>query len=78
MIDPREREALIETAAGAWRPRRTDGGVGALPAWADLDEAGRIEAFDLARASRRMEAAFDPLGRSTTVRAVMARIRRQG
>ena len=74
----REQEALIEAAAGAWRPRRTDGGVGALPAWADLDEGGRIEAFELARASRRMEAALDERGVSTTVRAVMARIRRQG
>jgi len=40
----REREVLVEQAAGAWRPVRVDGSVGALPAWADLDEAGRVTA----------------------------------
>ena len=74
MTDPRERELLIEAAAGAWRPRRTGGGVGALPAWADLDESGRLEAYELAGISRRLEAALDPRGLSTTVKAVMARI----
>jgi hypothetical protein len=75
MTDPRTLEALVEAAAGAWRPRRPDGSLGAHPAWADLDEAGRREAFEAARMSRRLEAALDPEGLSSTARAVMARIR---
>jgi hypothetical protein len=70
----REREVLVEQAAGAWRPVRVDGSVGALPAWADLDDAGREEAFEAARVSRRLEAALDPRGWSSTVRAVLGRI----
>jgi hypothetical protein len=75
MTDPRERELLVEQAAGAWRPRLPGGGVGAHPAWADLDEAGRVEAFEAAALERRLEAALDPEGLSSTVRAVLARIR---
>ncbi len=75
MTDPRAREELVEAAAGAWRPRRPDGSLGPHPAWADLDEAGRREAFEAARLSRRLEAALDAEGLSSTARAVMARIR---
>jgi hypothetical protein len=75
MTDPRVRVGLIEAAAGAWRPRRPDGSLGPHPAWADLDEAGRREAFEAARLSRRLEAALDAEGLSSTARAVMARIR---
>ena len=75
MTDPHTREALIEAAAGAWRPRRPDGSLRPHPAWADLDEAGRREAFETARMARRLEAALDPQGLSTTARAVLARIR---
>lgn len=78
MTDPREREVLVEEAAGAWRPVRADGSIGALPAWADLDDGGREAAFEAARLSRRLEAALDPRGWSTTVRAVAARIARGG
>jgi len=74
MTDPRSREALIEQAAGAWRPVRLDGGVASLPAWHDLDEAGRREAFLVARRSRRVEAALDEDGLSSTARAVPARL----
>lgn len=70
----RERAALVEAAAGAFRPRRPDGAIGPHPAWADLDEAGRREAHALATLSRRLEAALDPQGLSTTGRAVLARI----
>jgi len=75
MTDPRVREELVEAAAGAWRPRRPDGSLGPHPAWADLDEAGRREAFEAARLSRRLEAALDAEGLSSTARAVLARIR---
>ncbi len=75
MTDRRAREALVEAAAGAWRPRRPGGGVGSHPAWNDLDPAGREEAFRAAALSRRLEAALDPEGLSSTARAVLARIR---
>jgi hypothetical protein len=75
MTDPRAREILIEAAAGAWRPARPGGGVGAHPAWHDLDASGREEAFRAARAARKIEAALDPEGLSSTARAVLARIR---
>ena len=74
MTDNREREMLIEAAVGAWRPRRADGGIGTHPAWADLDAAGRSEAFEAARLQRRLEAALDREGLSSTARAVLARI----
>ena len=67
------REALIESASTAWRPRGA-GAVRAHPAWADLDEAGRLAAYEATRLLRRLEAALDPEGLSTTARAVLARI----
>ena len=74
MTGDRERELLIEQAAGAWRPRRADGGIGSHPAWADLDTAGRVEAYEAAKLQRRLEAALDEEGLSTTARAVLARL----
>jgi hypothetical protein len=75
MIDPRLREALVEAVAGAWRPRKVGGGVSSHPAWHDLDVAGRRDAFEAAAVSRRIEAAIDPDGLSSTARVVLARIR---
>jgi hypothetical protein len=75
MGDPgKDREALVEAAAGAFRARDPEGRVIACPAWHDLDEVGRMEAFDVAREARRIEAAVDPEGLSTTARAVLARV----
>ena len=71
-----DREQLIEEAAAAWRARGSAGEIQPHPAWADLDPAGRLEAFDLARLQRRLEAALDGEGLSATGRAVLARIRR--
>jgi hypothetical protein len=68
-----EREALVEEAASAWRPRGVDA-VRPHPAWADLDSAGRIEVYELTRVLRRLEAALDPEGLSTTARAVLRRL----
>lgn len=45
-------------------------------AWSDLDPAGRLEAYEAARALRRLEAARDPEGLSSTGRAVLARLAR--
>jgi hypothetical protein len=69
-----ERERLIEEAASAWRPLGAQG-IRAHPAWADLDAAGRREAYERARILRRLEAALDAEGLSTTARAVLAHIR---
>jgi hypothetical protein len=79
MGDPGEdREALVEQAAAAFRARDPHGRVLAHPAFYDLDEAGRAEAFALATRLRALEAALDPEGLSTTARAVLARIQRGG
>jgi len=70
-----ERELLIEQVAAAWRPERRDGALGTHPAWHDLDEAGRREAYQRALTMRRLESALHPEGLSTTAQAVLARIR---
>jgi hypothetical protein len=44
---------LIEEVAGAFRPERSSGDS-TLPAWHDLDEAGRREAFELAVSLRTL------------------------
>ena len=71
----RERDALIESAATAWRPRGGASGIRRHPAWADLDAAGRVAAYERARQLRRLEAALDADGLSTTAKAVLARVR---
>jgi hypothetical protein len=77
MGDPgKDRDALVEQAAGAFRARDPRGFVLSHPAWHDLDEAGREEAFELAEKLRALEAAMDEEGLSTTARAVLARIQR--
>jgi hypothetical protein len=74
-MSERKREELIEEAVGAYRPRDPrDGRVRALPAWLDLDDAGRVEAFEQAARARVVEAALDAEGLSSTGRAVMARV----
>ncbi len=73
-LDRGTREALVEAAAAAYRGNRTGGGVATSPAWHDLDAQGREEAFAAAALSRRLEAALDPDGLSSTVRAVLKRL----
>jgi hypothetical protein len=76
MGDPgKDRETLIEQVASAYRGRDPHGRVQSSPAFHDLDEPGREEAFDVAAKLRRLEASLDPEGLSTTARAVLARIR---
>lgn len=72
-MDEQERQALIEEVASAWRTRG-DEGIEAHPAWQQLDEAGRIEAFEIATALRKMEAALDEDGLSTTGRVVLEHV----
>ncbi len=69
-------ELLVERLAGAFRSRDPDGVVQPDPAFWDLDEEGRAEAFAIARVQRRIEAALDPGGLSSTSRQVLARIGR--
>jgi hypothetical protein len=72
----REEEALVEAVAGAYRQRGVDGAVRSHPSFHDLDAAGRRAAFEAALDARRLERALDPRGHSTTVAAVLARLRR--
>ncbi len=70
-----DHERTLEQAAAAFRERRSDGVLVPSPAWHDLDEGGRMEAFELAVLHRRLEAAAHPGGLSSTAQAVLARIR---
>jgi hypothetical protein len=74
MSERDDREAMIEAAATAWRPRSARGELRDHPAWHDLDEPGREESFAVTRRMRALEAALDPDGLSTTARAVLARL----
>ena len=71
-------ERLIEQVCSAHRERDVHGRVQWSPAWHDLDDAGRQRAFERTVASRAIEAALDERGQSTTVAAVLARIRSAG
>jgi hypothetical protein len=77
MTTRQETEALIEQVTSAWRPRDVDGGPRPHPAWHDLDEAGREEAYEETVRLRALEAGLDPRGLSSTGRAVLARITRR-
>lgn len=65
---------LMERVIGAFRERDADGRVQASPAWHDLTAAEREAAFDATLQQRRLEAALDPEGLSSTAHAVLARI----
>jgi len=71
--EEREEDLLVEQVASAARPRSRDT-LRYHPAFHDLGEEGRLRAFEIARAVRKVEAALDPDGLSTTARAVLARI----
>lgn len=71
--DERDVEALVEQVASAYRPRSREE-LRYHPAWHDLDEAQRAKAYELSRAMRKLESAFDEEGLSSTARAVLARI----
>ena len=64
---------LVEEVAGAARPTPREE-LRYHPAWHDLGDEGRTRAYELARALRKVEAALDPGGLSTTGRAVLAKI----
>lgn len=76
-MNPIERDTAIDEVASAYRPQGRDA-LRYHPAWHDLDAEGRTRAFDRALALRAIEAAADSDGRSSTVRAVLARIQGGG
>ncbi len=74
-MTPEEEALLVEQVASAYRPATRDHeDLRYHPAWHDLPEAARAHAHARARALRRLEAALDPEGLSTTARAILARI----
>lgn len=74
-MNRRERNALVEQVGSAWRPPDPRGGVRPHPAFFDLDADARQRAAARAETQRAIEAAADRDGLSSTVRAVLARIR---
>ncbi|HEB52753.1 MAG TPA: hypothetical protein ENI87_05820 [bacterium] len=76
-MTPAERDPLIAQATSAWRPRDADGGARFHPAFCDLDGPGRRELHEQLIVQRRLEAALDPDGLTTTAHAVLHRIRGQ-
>ena len=74
----REEELLVEKTISSYRRRAPDGSIQPSPAWADLSADNRRAAFDEAQTLRRMEAALDRGGLSSTARAVLDRIRSSG
>ena len=75
-LSDRDRELLIEEALSAHRRQDPRGGTRPSPAFFDLDDEGRISVFEQTLAQRKLEAALDPAGESTTVRAVLRLIGR--
>ena len=70
-----DREALVEATTTAFRPRDPfTGRARAHDAWHDLDEEGRLRAFEETLHARTLESALDAEGLSTTARAVLARL----
>ncbi|HEY6724315.1 MAG TPA: hypothetical protein VI197_09790 [Polyangiaceae bacterium] len=76
-MTPGEREVLIERVIAAHRERDALDGLKPEPAFHDLDEAARREAYVLAVKTRLLEAALDEAGLSSTGRAVLARLTRR-
>ena len=74
-MKPEERQVLIERVVSAHRALDPLERLKSEPAFHDLDEAGRREAYQLAVKTRLLEAALDEAGLSSTGRAVLARIR---
>jgi hypothetical protein len=69
-------ETLVSAATTAHRARDAEGRLVPDAAWMDLDDEGRRAAFDATVRQRKMEAALDGEGLSSTARAVLRRIKR--
>ena len=68
-------DLLIEATLTARRAIDADGFPLAPPGWWDLSAEARVRAFEAQMQARRIESAFDERGWSSTVHAVMARLR---
>ncbi len=68
-------DLLVEATLGAWRLRDRDGLPMPPPEWADLNDAGRVRAYEAQLLTREWERALAGDGLSSTVHAVLARIR---
>jgi hypothetical protein len=71
-------ELLLAQVTSAHRTMGPEGRLRSHPAWHDLPPEARPRAFELTVELRRLEAAADPRGLTTTAKAVLARIRRGG
>lgn len=71
-----EQELLLEQVTSAHRERGFDGAIRGHPAWFDLDDEGRVAAYEATVELRRLERAADPRGLSTTAKAILARVAR--
>jgi len=69
------KELLIEQAVSAFRERNAWGRILPSPAWWDLSEGEREALFTCQLESRIVERAVDPDGLSSTVRAVLERLK---
>ena len=67
-------EMLFEEALSAWRPTGPDGRVMESPAWRAMTPKQRVRLYHETCQLRAIEAALDPDGLSTTVRAVLRRL----
>ncbi|MGV3619231.1 MAG: hypothetical protein ACO1OB_00360 [Archangium sp.] len=70
-----DEQLLVEQVTSAHRERGYDGAIREHRSWADLSDEGRQLAFDETVKLRDLEAAMDPQGFSTTVRALLSRLR---
>ncbi len=70
-------QALLEQVTSAHRERGVDGQIKSHPAWHDLDQAARVEAFEETLVLRMLERALDAQEQSTTVKALLARLHGQ-
>ncbi|MBX7101092.1 MAG: hypothetical protein K1X89_25470 [Myxococcaceae bacterium] len=70
-----EQELLAEQVLNAHRQSAPDGSLRAHRAWHDLDPDARRETAEAAERLRKLEAALSPEGHSSTVSAVLARLR---
>lgn len=72
-MTPDETAALFEEAISAFRERDAWGRILPSPAWMDLAPAEREVLFDAQTIARRLEAAVDDDGMSSTASAVARR-----
>ena len=75
MTEKRDDDALVEEVVSAYRERSVFGEIRPSAAFYDLDDEGRVRAFEETNRARAMEAALDPQGLSTTAHALLSRIK---